>query len=78
MRSTYCRARLAGGGVRLHRLRVHDDLHQAAAITQIDEDEAAVVAPPVNPSRQHDVRAGIARAQVAAVVCLEHVSSWCR
>ena len=40
------------GAVRLgRRLRVEDDLHQAGAVAQVDEDEAAVVAAAVHPAR---------------------------
>ncbi len=34
--------------------RIEDDLHQAFAIAQVDEDHAAVVAPPVDPAGDAD------------------------
>ena len=33
-------------------VRIEDDLHQALAIAQVDEDDAAVVAPAVDPAHQ--------------------------
>ena len=35
-------------------LRVEDDLHEAGAVAQVDENEPAVVAPPVHPPGQRD------------------------
>src|SRR3989304_6066032 len=51
--------------------RVEDHLHQPAAVAQVDEDEAAVVAPAVHPAGQRHVLAGVILAQLATVVCLQ-------
>ena len=42
-------------------LRVEDDLGQAKAIPEIDEDETAEVTPPVHPTGQGDLLPGIRR-----------------
>ncbi len=66
-------ASVAGDGVRGRLVGTEDDLHQAAAIAQVDEDEPAVVAPAVHPARERDLAALVACAQVAAIVGLVHV-----
>ncbi len=68
-------ARLAGDGVGSGLLRVEDHLHDAAGVSQVDEDEAAVVAAAVHPAGQCHVLALVFGAQVAAVVSLQHVPS---
>src|SRR5205814_10175111 len=60
------------------RLRVEHDLHNAAAVPQVDEDQSALVAATVHPARERYVAAGVAGAKVATVACLEHVSSCTR
>ena len=47
-------------------LRIHRDLHGAAAIPQIDEDHPAVVAAPIHPTVQGDGTALVAFPQVPA------------
>ena len=55
-------------GVRLGMLLlVEDDLRDAGAIAQIDENELTEVAPAVHPAHQHDVFVGIKSAEGAAV-----------
>ena len=34
---------------------IADDLHEAFAVAQVDEDHAAVIAAPMHPARQRDV-----------------------
>ena len=51
---------------------VEDDLHDAGAVAQVDEGDAAVVAAPVHPAGQRDPLADVPHAQVPAVVRLEH------
>jgi hypothetical protein len=51
---------------------VHGDLHRAAAVAQVHENHAAVVAAPVHPAAQlHGLAAGVL-AQVAASVAAHH------
>jgi hypothetical protein len=47
-------------------LRVEDDLRQAVAVAQIDEDESTKVTPPVDPAPQCDVPSDIVKAKRAA------------
>ena len=47
---------------------IADDLDQAFAIAQVDEDHAAVVAPAVHPAKQGDRLADIGCVQEAAVL----------
>ena len=44
------------------------DLGDAVAVAQVDEDDAAQVAPPVHPSHEDGVPARVRRAQFAAGV----------
>ena len=44
------------------------DLHDALAVAQIDEDDAAVVAPPVHPAHDGHVLAEIAPVDAAAII----------
>jgi len=53
-------------------LWAEDDLHKAGGVAKIDEDEAAVVAPTVNPAGQRDGLAFVGRTQDTAGVALEH------
>ena len=54
-------------GVRLGRaLGIHHELHDAGAVAQVDEDEAAVIAPPADPARERQLAAGVLRARLAA------------
>ena len=63
-------AQLAGQRVGLGAgRRLEDDLGEAAAIAQVDEHAAAVVAAGGNPAEQDDALAGVAAAQAAAVMC---------
>ena len=47
---------------------VDDDLGQPVAVAQVEEDELAVVAAPMDPAGQPGGRAGIGGAQLAAGV----------
>jgi hypothetical protein len=58
-----------GGG-----LLVEDDLRDSFAVAQVEEGERAEVAAPRHPAHQHNVRAGVLRAQRAAGVCALKVS----
>ncbi len=62
-------AQLAGQRVRVRvRARFEHDLGQAAAIAEIDEHAAAVVASRGHPAKQNDALAGVGGAQRAAVM----------
>ena len=60
-------AQLLGRRVRLARaLRAEDELHEARAVAQVDEDQPAVVAPAVDPAGDAHGLADARRAQLAA------------
>ena len=62
-------AQLAGQGVRARvDVRLEDHLREAAAVAQVDEDAAAVIAARGDPTEEHDALAGVGGAQGAAVV----------
>ena len=62
-------AQLAGQGVGLGvDARLEHDLGEAAAVAQIDEHAAAVIAAGGDPAEQHDLLPDVGRAQGAAVV----------
>src|SRR3954452_24331910 len=67
-------APLTAQGVRLlgRRTLTADDLHDAAAVPQVDEDDAAVVATPRHPSGERDGRAGVLPAQLARLMRADH------
>ena len=48
------------------------DLDEAGAIAQVDEGDAAVIAPSMHPPGQRDLLASVLRTQVSTVVRLEH------
>ncbi len=50
-------------------LLVENDLRQARAVAQVDEQKIAEVAPLVDPAHQHDFLVGVRGAQISAVVC---------
>ena len=50
-------------------LLVEDNLRQARAVAQVNENQIAKVAPPMDPAHQDDVFVGIGGAKIAAVVC---------
>jgi hypothetical protein len=54
---------------------VDGDLHGAAAVAQVDEDDSAMVAAPVHPAAQLNVLAGVVGAQIAAPVAAHGGSS---
>ena len=56
-------------------LGVEDDLDKAVVITEVDEDEAAVVAAAVDPGGEGDFGAFVGGAKLAAGVGLEHGGS---
>jgi hypothetical protein len=47
------------------RFGMKDELHESGAVAQIDEDQAAVIAPPVDPAGHAGLRAGPLRGQLA-------------
>jgi hypothetical protein len=49
-------------------LGVEDDLGDAEAVAEVEEDEAAVVAAAVDPAHEGDGFAGVGRAELAAGV----------
>jgi hypothetical protein len=49
-------------------LLVENNLRDSGAVPQIDENQLAQVAPPVDPSHQDDVFVNICGAKIAAVV----------
>ena len=61
-------AHALGGLEGLQGVRVDDDLHDAAAVAQVDEDDPAVVAAAVDPAAQDHVLADLLRGHVTAVV----------
>ena len=63
------RAQLLGAGVRGGLLLlVENNLRQARAVAQVDEDQVAEIAPPMDPAHQDDFFAGVGGAKIAAVV----------
>jgi hypothetical protein len=48
---------------------VEDDLREARAVAQINEEKIAEVAPLVDPSHQDHVLVGVHGAQISAVMC---------
>ena len=71
--------RLRGGEGR-GAIGIADDLHEAFAVAQVDEDDAAVVAAAMDPAGQRDGLVEIAAVDAAAVVgAFKRVSerSWC-
>ena len=66
-------ASAVGLGVGLRRLlRVHDDLDDAAAVAEVEEDQAAVVAAAVDPPGERHPPSDVLPAQRAAVDVLVH------
>src|SRR5687767_4149453 len=62
-------------------LRIEDHLYQSVAVAQVQEDDAAVVAPPVYPPLQETVPALVGQPQLAAGMGTPHskhplVGSW--
>jgi hypothetical protein len=51
---------------------IDDDLRLAGAVAQVDKDDAAHVAPPVDPARQRDSLADVLAAKLAAAMRLQH------
>jgi len=49
-------------------LWIEDNLHDAGAITQVDEDQASVIAPPVNPTGQRYYLTNMDTTQVPAAM----------
>jgi hypothetical protein len=49
-------------------LRIEHHLQQSAAVAQVDEDHAAVVAPPIDPAGDGDFRADQCLADLATVM----------
>ena len=66
-RTTHSSRSACADGVRLGRaLGVHHELHDARAVAQVDEDEAAVIAPPADPARERQLAARVLRARLTA------------
>jgi hypothetical protein len=65
---TYSGAPLRRAGEPPGRLFVEDRLGEAFAVAQVDENHGAVIAPPVDPSHQHDRLARVGGAQLAAAM----------
>jgi hypothetical protein len=59
---------MGGGGA----LGIEDDLDQTVAVTEVDEEEAAVVATAVEPALEHDSLADVGGAQLSASVGASH------
>jgi len=53
-------------------LLAHDHLHDARGLAQVDERDAAVVAPPRHPSGEGDPVADVLGAQASGVVGADH------
>jgi hypothetical protein len=49
-------------------IRVEGQLGNASPVTQVDENQAAMVAPTVDPAHQTDILANLFGTQVAAVM----------
>ena len=58
-----------GGLKRCAGLGLEDDLGQAVAVADVDEDQAAEVAPGVDPAVEDDGLADVVERQFAASVC---------
>src|SRR5205823_6012657 len=52
--------------------RAEDDLHQARCVAKVDEDDAAEVAAPGDPSGQHDRRAGVLATECGRLAGTNH------
>ena len=65
-------AQRLGRGERRGAVGIADDLHEAFAVAQVDEDHAAVVAAAMHPARQRDGLAEVAAVDAAAVVSAFH------
>ena len=63
-----------GGRERRGAIGIADDLHEAFAVAQVDEDDAAVVAAAMDPAHQRDGLAEVAAVDAAAVVSAFHAS----
>ena len=63
-------------GLRKHvgRIRVEDQLQQALAIAQVDEDHAAVIAPAMRPAGHRDDLADQSLSDLAAIMS-SHISA---
>ena len=61
-------AQRLGGREGVGAVGVADDLHQAFAVAQVDEDDAAVVAAAMHPAHQRDGLAEVAAVDAAAIV----------
>src|SRR5205085_6824494 len=57
------------------RARVEDELDEAAAVAQVDEDQPAVVAAAVHPAGDADVAAGVTEREVAGPAVAEAVGA---
>ena len=62
-------AGLVRGLKRLRRVGVDHHLHQPLAVAQIDENDAAVVTPPMRPAEQGDLLPEVLLVDKTTVVC---------
>src|SRR5690606_19746446 len=60
---------------RLRGLRLADDLHEAGAVAEFDEHQAAEVAAAVDPALEHDRLPGVLGAELAAHVTAGHAEN---
>ena len=61
-------AQRLGNRERVDAIRIEDDLDEAFAVAQIDEDHAAVVAAPVHPAHQRDRLAQMAAIDASTII----------
>ena len=57
---------------------VNDHLHDAVAVTKVDEDEAAVISAAMNPTGEPYASTDVTRAQCAADIASEARGQFCR
>ena len=50
-------------------LFVENNLRDSRPVAQVDENQLAQIAPPVDPAHQHDVFISVGRSQVPAIIC---------
>jgi hypothetical protein len=69
------RAKHLGLGVRLgSRIWLEDDLNESCAIPQVNEDNASVIAPSVDPAAQDDLLTYMLGTQLTALVGAAQIS----
>jgi hypothetical protein len=68
-------ARLVGSVICLACVRIDPHLHQPRSVAQIDEDQAAMIAPLVHPPGQGDLLADVRQSQFTAVNRFDHAAA---